>query len=149
MSNLKYRHLFEPIQLGHTLFRNRIFAAPVGHHEMSPDCFPDSEVVGFYEQKAKGGAASVCVGDCIVDAATGQSHVKQIHIDDLLIIPSLTAVAAGITRHGAAASAELSHDGKFSHVPELVGGLVGLELSIHLGDWAVRLPWWRWRIGWA
>lgn len=125
MSSLKYPHLFESIQLKNTLFRNRIFASPAGHHEMTPDCFPDAEVVAFYEHKAMGGAASVCVGDCIVDTLTGQSHVKQIHIDDPLVVPSLTAVAAAITRHGAVASAELSHDGKFSHVPELVGGLVG------------------------
>lgn len=121
---MKYPHLFEPIQLGKTLFRNRIFSSPMGHHEMTPDCFPDAEVVGFYEQRAKGGAASVCVGDCIVDAKTGQSHVKQIHIDDPLVIPSLTAVATAISRHGAVAAAELSHDGKFSHVNELVGGIV-------------------------
>lgn len=124
MSTWKYPHLFEPLQLGNTLFRNRIFSSPMGHHEMTPDCFPDAEVVGFYEQRARGGAASVCVGDCIVDTRTGQSHVKQIHIDDPLVIPSLTAVAAAITRHGAVASAELSHDGKFSHVNELVGGIV-------------------------
>lgn len=122
---MKYPHLFEPIQLGNTLFRNRIFASPTGHHEMTPDCFPDAEVVAFYEHKAMGGAASVCVGDCIVDTKTGQSHVKQIHIDDPLVVPSLTAVAAAISRHGAVASAELSHDGKFSHVSELVGGLIG------------------------
>ncbi|MCD8331995.1 MAG: enoate reductase, partial [Oscillospiraceae bacterium] len=124
MNSTHYPHLFEPIQLRDTLFRNRIFASPMGHHELTPDCFPDAEVVGFYEQRARGGAACVCVGDCIVDARTGQSHVKQIHIDDPLVIPSLTAVAAAITRHGAAASAELSHDGKFSHVRELVGGIV-------------------------
>ena len=122
---MNYPHLFEPIQLGKTLFRNRIFASPTGHHEMTPDCFPDAEVVAFYEHKAMGGSASVCVGDCIVDTLTGQSHVKQIHIDDPLVVPSLTAVATAISRHGAVASAELSHDGKFSHVPELVGGLVG------------------------
>ncbi len=121
----KFPHLFEPIQLGGTLFRNRIFAAPTGHHEMTPDCFPDAEVVAYYTNKAKGGAASVCVGDCIVDTLTGQSHVKQIHIDDPLVVPSLTAVAAGISCHGAVAAAELSHDGKYAHVPELVGGLVG------------------------
>ena len=125
MSELKFPHLYEPILLGGQLFRNRIFAAPTGHHEMTPDCFPDAEVVAYYANKAKGGAASVCVGDCIVDTLTGQSHVKQIHIDDPLVVPPLTAVATAISSHGAVASAELSHDGKYSHVPELVGGLVG------------------------
>ncbi len=119
---LKYPHLYEPIQLGKTLFRNRIFASPTGHIEMTPDCFPDPEVIAYYERKAQGGAASVGVGDCIVHTKTGQSHTIQIHIDDPLILPSLTAVATAISRHGAVASAELSHGGKFSHVLEKVGG---------------------------
>ncbi|MDR3294549.1 MAG: NADH:flavin oxidoreductase, partial [Clostridiales Family XIII bacterium] len=121
---MKYKHLFEPIQIGGTFFRNRIFASPTGHHEMSPDCFPDTEVVSYYELKAKGGAASVGVGDCIVHTQTGQSHTKQIHIDDPLILPSLTAVATAIARHGAVAAAELSHGGKFSHVLTKVGGKI-------------------------
>jgi 2,4-dienoyl-CoA reductase-like NADH-dependent reductase (Old Yellow Enzyme family)/thioredoxin reductase len=116
--------MFEPIQIGGTLFRNRVFASPTGHHEMTPDCFPDVEVVSYYEQKAKGGAASVGVGDCIVHSRTGQSHTKQIHIDDPLVLPSLTAVAAAISRHGAVAAAELSHGGKFSHVLTKVGGKI-------------------------
>lgn len=121
---MKYPHLFEPLRLGNTFFRNRIFASPTGHHEMTPDCFPDPEVIAYYEKKAQGGVASVSVGDCIVHTKTGQSHTKQIHLDDPLILPSLTAVATAISRHGAVASAELSHGGKFSHVVELVGGKV-------------------------
>jgi 2,4-dienoyl-CoA reductase-like NADH-dependent reductase (Old Yellow Enzyme family)/NADPH-dependent 2,4-dienoyl-CoA reductase/sulfur reductase-like enzyme len=119
---MKYPRIFEPIKLGNVYFKNRIFASPTGHHEMSPDCFPDSEVVGYYEVKAKGGVAAVGVGDCIVHTKTGQSHVKQIHLDDPLVVPQLTAVAAAISRHGSVAAAELSHGGKYSHVPELVGG---------------------------
>ena len=119
---MKYPHIFEPIKLGSVYFKNRIFAAPTGHHEMTPDCFPDAEVVGYYEVKAKGGVASVCVGDCIVHTQTGQSHVKQIHLDDPLIVPSLTAVATAISKHGCVAAAELAHGGKYSHVTELVGG---------------------------
>jgi 2,4-dienoyl-CoA reductase-like NADH-dependent reductase (Old Yellow Enzyme family)/NADPH-dependent 2,4-dienoyl-CoA reductase/sulfur reductase-like enzyme len=119
---MKYPNLFEPIKLGKTYFKNRVWASPAGHHELTPDCFPDAELVGYYEMRAKGGVASVCVGDLIVDSATGQSHVKQLHIDDPLIVPSLTAVATAISKYGCVASAELSHGGKYSNVPELVGG---------------------------
>ena len=121
---MKYPRIFEPIKLGNVYFKNRIFGAPTGHHEMTPDCFPDAEVVGYYEGKAKGGVASVSVGDCIVHTQTGQSHVKQIHLDDPLIVPSLTAVAEAISRHGCVASAELSHGGRYSHVSELLAGEV-------------------------
>jgi hypothetical protein len=62
--------------------------------------------------KAIGGAASVGIGDCIVHTETGQSHTKQIHIADPLILPPDSGPAA-VSRHGAVASAELSHGGKF------------------------------------
>ena len=35
MNKCKYPHLFEPIMLGNTLFRNRIFASPTGYQSLS------------------------------------------------------------------------------------------------------------------
>jgi 2,4-dienoyl-CoA reductase-like NADH-dependent reductase (Old Yellow Enzyme family)/nucleoside-diphosphate-sugar epimerase len=134
---MKYPHLFEPIKLGKTYFKNRVWASPAGHHELTPDGFPDAETVGYYEMRAKGGVASVCVGECIVDSKTGQSHVKELHIDDPLIIPSLTAVATAISKYGCVASAELSHGGKYANVPELVGGEI--ESKPYLRDEGERL----------
>lgn len=121
---MKYPHLYEPIQLGKTLFRNRIFSSPMGHYELTAENFPDPEIIAFYEQRAKGGAASVTVGDCIVDTKTGQSHTKQIPLDNPLLMSSFTALATAISRHGAVAAVELNHGGKFSNVVEKIGGKV-------------------------
>ena len=64
---MKYENLFKPIRLGNTLFRNRIFASPQGFYNVGADCFPNPETAAYYERKAIGGFASICVGDCIVD----------------------------------------------------------------------------------
>ena len=64
---MKYPNLFRPIRLGNTLFRNRIFASPQGFYNIGPDCLPNPEAAAYYERKAIGGFASICVGDCIVD----------------------------------------------------------------------------------
>ena len=53
-----YPHLFSPIRLGDTVFRNRLFAAPVGYEYLSSRNYPLDETVGFFERKAMGGPAT-------------------------------------------------------------------------------------------
>ncbi|MBU4439745.1 MAG: hypothetical protein KJ779_09265, partial [Firmicutes bacterium] len=60
MLELKYKHLFEPIKLGKTLFKNRIFSAPQDYPGLTSDRFLTEEAAYFYERKALGGFASVC-----------------------------------------------------------------------------------------
>ena len=43
MSVQDYPHLFEPIRLGNTFFRNRIFGAPMGYQNVNGDGYlPES-----------------------------------------------------------------------------------------------------------
>ncbi|MDR1068340.1 MAG: FAD-dependent oxidoreductase [Clostridiales Family XIII bacterium] len=114
MNNLKFKNLFEPIQAGNALFRNRIFASPEGFYNVGGDNLPNLQEVAFFERKALGGAASVCVGDCIVDSPTGTHYPYLIRMDDPKTLPGLSSVAAGINRHGAVAAAELSHSGMYA-----------------------------------
>ena len=114
MSKCKYPRLFEPIRLGNTLFRNRIFACPTDYPFFSPENHATAETIAYFERKAKGGAASVAVGDCMVDAELGMGLPHHIRLDDPLALPSLVRLAGAISRQGAVASAELIHCGMFS-----------------------------------
>ena len=58
MNNNKYPNLTSPIQLGKVTFRNRIFSAPMGATDITADCCPGPRTQGFYELRAKGGAAA-------------------------------------------------------------------------------------------
>ena len=116
MNCFKYPHLFEPIRLGHTVFQNRIFAAPTGCMDLSLGGVPTPSAVAYYERKALGGAAAVTIGDCIVDTKTGQITSYQVCLDNPLGLPQLSAMAEAISRHGAVASVELQHGGMFSHL---------------------------------
>ena len=40
MSTNKYPNLTSPIKLGNLYFRNRIFSAPMGATDITPDCYP-------------------------------------------------------------------------------------------------------------
>ena len=112
--SLNYPHLFTPLKLGGTLFRNRIFASPQGFYNLGADCLPNREEAAFYGRKAQGGAASVCVGDCIVDVDTGRHYPFLCDMKNPDTLPGLSAVASAISRHGAVASAELSHAGMYA-----------------------------------
>ncbi len=116
MTPLKYPKLFEPIRLGNTLLRNRLFAAPTGCLDLDQSGFPTPSAVAYYERKAIGGAAAVTIGDCIVDTKTGQITAYQVNIDKPGALPHLASMATAISRHGAVASVELQHGGMFSHL---------------------------------
>ena len=115
MSSLKYPHLFEPVTLAGTLFRNRIFASPTGTAYMTGEHFPVQETNAYYERKAIGGAASVCVGDAVVCSKHGRFNNSHLALDDPGAQSSLTRLSDSITRHGAVASIELSHSGSHAH----------------------------------
>ena len=51
MYKKKYKHLYEPIQLGNTIFRNRIFASPQDYPGLTGDRFITEEATYFYEEK--------------------------------------------------------------------------------------------------
>ena len=63
MSIEKYPHLFAPIKIGNVIFKNRIFASPNGCQYLDYGQVPSDAGVAFFERKAIGGAASVCIGD--------------------------------------------------------------------------------------
>jgi 2,4-dienoyl-CoA reductase-like NADH-dependent reductase (Old Yellow Enzyme family)/thioredoxin reductase len=112
MGTCKYKHLFEPIKLGKVLFRNRIFSSPQDYPGLTSSRFLTEEAAYFYERKALGGFASVCVGDMMIDPEAGRSHPFQMRGLDLLAKVNLTRVSTGINRHGAIAAIELCHAGQ-------------------------------------
>lgn len=64
---MKYPKLFTPMQVGTLLFRNRLLSGPNMMCALNPDGSPTDYMVGYYEEKAKGGVAQVTVGDTPVE----------------------------------------------------------------------------------
>jgi 2,4-dienoyl-CoA reductase-like NADH-dependent reductase (Old Yellow Enzyme family)/thioredoxin reductase len=114
MKMIHYPHLFSPITLGNTVFRNRIFGSPTGPSNLSSDYYPTPETCAYYERKALGGAASVCIGDCSVDPIHGRSASSHIRLDDPRTMNAMVKLSDAISCHGAVASVELQHGGSHS-----------------------------------
>ena len=122
METVKYKELFEPLRIGKTLFRNRIFAAPTGYRVLPPGAFLSEEAFAYYERKAIGGAASVAIGQSDVDSKMGKSAVHHISMDNPYASDSLHRTAQSISRHGAVATIELNHAGMFANRFVVGGG---------------------------
>ena len=114
MDAFKYPNLFSPIKLGNTVFRNRIFASPTGPQNFSGEGYPSPETRAYYERKAIGGAASVCVGDCSVDIINGRTISSRMPMDDIGTKSSFNNLSDAISNHGAVAAIELQHGGSHS-----------------------------------
>ena len=114
MNMNKYPNLTSPIKLGKVTFRNRIFSAPMGATDITADCCPGPRTQGFYELRAKGGAAAVTVSELVVHPDTDGSHMLHLDLETVGCLAAHTFVADAIRRHGAVPSIELSHSGQYA-----------------------------------
>jgi 2,4-dienoyl-CoA reductase-like NADH-dependent reductase (Old Yellow Enzyme family)/thioredoxin reductase len=113
-----------------------MFTPPMGHPSLTLDGHYMPEAIAYYEYRAKGGAASVCCSEANVHTLAW-SHARAIDLSDDYTIQSLTQAARAIKKHGAAATMEISHGGKFAGI-ELKGKAA--EGFVHYGPSACTLP---------
>ncbi len=143
MYECRYPHLFSPIQLGNTVFRNRYFAAPVAYEYLSSKNYPLEETIAFFERKAMGGAATVNVGSAMPDSKRGAiGGFDNLNLDDPMGLPAIYRLASAISRHGAVAAIELQHCGANSYVcaargNQIYGAVDGLNA---LGQFVPAMP---------
>lgn len=131
---MNYPHLFTPLQVGSLTFRNRILSAPNMMSALNPDGTPTDYMVGYYEEKAKGGAAQVTVGDTPVEerGATIPRHP----IWNSSTVQKWSEVARAIRQHGAVASVELNHGGRMAN-----SLLTGVPALVRWTRQSLRAPW--------
>ena len=110
----KFPNLFSPLKIGELTMKNRIISAPMTYPILTSDGCLTPEAAAFYELRAKGGAAVVTVSELIVDGKMGKYYPVQVTIDAPNAKDSLAAAARAVRKHGAIASMELSHGGRFA-----------------------------------
>ena len=112
MKNKYYPHLASPIKINGVVFKNRIFGSPMSNAELGSDSNMRIEDIAFHEYRARGGLASVAIGEAHVEAI-GRSHTQAIKLYDVMTLPSLKRAADAIHRHNSNAVMELVHGGKY------------------------------------
>lgn len=106
----EYPHLLSPLKVKSTIFKNRIFSAPNLIPHVGVNGMPTDYLIAYYEEKARGGAAQVTVGETPIDEEHASSHKGQLAINKESI-SLLREIALGIKIHGAIPSIELGHCG--------------------------------------
>ena len=111
MKKTKYPALFKPLKFGSLVSKNRIMAAPMGAR-----CYSDGTMrptaFKFFSDIARGGVGIVCLGEALVDNATGNNHGAVHRMDTPKCVPEMRECTRGIHNYGALASIELIHPGR-------------------------------------
>ena len=131
MHELKYPNLFKPLKVKNTVYRNRLFSAPSMMSFVYEGGHPTEALLGYYREKAKGGAAQVTVGDTPVD----QEHAPAfpgmyLNKGNMAFLGEL---ACCIKQYGAVATYELNHAGWMAN-PALSGRAPISPIAFTRGD---------------
>ena len=125
MPNEKYPLLFSPIKVRNTVFRNRIMATPTSLSWADYSGAPVDLTLFYYEDKARGGAASVTLSETTISRYNGASRgVGHYLVADPQFGdpgPQLAKIVETLRRHGAVPSIQIHHAGDVTF-PELIGG---------------------------
>ena len=106
----KHTAIFQPLQLRHKTLRNRIvFGAHTAN--MSHNGLPGERHRGYYEERARGGAAMIVVEPVPVHGAAVLTRGNFLHSTDE-IIPHFRKVTEAVHAHGAAICHQLYHVGQ-------------------------------------
>jgi len=103
--------LFEPIEINTLKIKNRIYL-PAMHLGMAVNFEVTDQIIGFYEERARGGAGMICVGYATVDELSG--NTTNIGAHDDVFIPGLSRLASAIKDNGARSCVQLNHAGRYN-----------------------------------
>ncbi|MDO4544878.1 MAG: NADH:flavin oxidoreductase, partial [Bacillota bacterium] len=130
-NNLKFPKLFEPLKVGNTVYRNRLFSAPTMMSSVTEGGRPTEALLSYYREKARGGAAQVTIGDTPVDQEHAPTFPGMYLTKENMAF--LGELAYGIKQYGAVPSFELMHSG-FMANPKLSGRQPISSVAFTRGD---------------
>ena len=120
-----YPNLFSQLTIKNTTFRNRIFSGPCSMTPGGPGRAPDIAQMLYFENKARGGAATVTVAETAINL---KHAPRKQNTGNIAIMPAGSSgnreyikEASMIARHGAVPSIQLFHAGDVSH-PDFLDG---------------------------
>jgi 2,4-dienoyl-CoA reductase-like NADH-dependent reductase (Old Yellow Enzyme family) len=108
------RRAFTPLKIGPLTLRNR-FIKSATNEGSARGGTASKRLVQFHEAIAAGGVGMTTVAYCAV-ARDGRTFVDQVTLDAAQV-PHLKVLTEAVHRHGAAASAQITHGGCFTFVP--------------------------------
>ena len=107
-----YPHVFAPIRIRGVDFKNRISLAPTTPVLSTWDGFVTPELIDWFRMFARGGAATVYLGNCSVDLRENRDQSYQLDLGDDRGIFMTARLADACREYGCHASFEINHGGE-------------------------------------
>ena len=105
----KYRHVFQPLKIGHMVARNRIEVSPGANLLGSEEGFVTRELIEWTRRMARGGAGVVTVGMSFVNPMEQALRGFSLDLSSDKVVNGLSRLVESIHRYGARASIELAY----------------------------------------
>ena len=117
----KYPNLLSPLKVGNTVFRNRLFSAPLGLHALQGgEPYPTGAIIETFANKARGGAAMVTLSSVSGLPVVSDGEHLSYDIYTAQHRHYLAQLAEAVHIHGAVASMEImghSKNPRYNLVP--------------------------------
>lgn len=114
--------LLEPIKVGNSVFKNRIVMPPMETRLNMPNGDVTREMIDYYAERAKGGAAALIVENTFIDDKESRSSLISSGLYSDHLIAGKNLLAEAIKDNGALAILQLSHGGR-----QAVAAATGLQ----------------------
>ena len=110
---MKFKHLFEPINIKGFLLKNRITMSAMPTGFSCTNGFVSKKMVSYYAKRAQGGASLIVVEGAAVDDR-GKIYLSQLMASNETYLSGLNELAEGIKKNGSLAVLQLQHGGRFA-----------------------------------
>jgi 2,4-dienoyl-CoA reductase-like NADH-dependent reductase (Old Yellow Enzyme family)/thioredoxin reductase len=129
MTTGRYPHLFQPIQVGKLILKNRITNAPTYNFLASYDNHITREGIEFSKPVGRGGAATVTLGSGFINKVLPAAAHHIIGLNDDWVVTYLSEWCETVKRYGAKACVELVPIASYFGTHE-VESSVGIPMEI-------------------
>ncbi|MDR1299028.1 MAG: FAD-dependent oxidoreductase, partial [Oscillospiraceae bacterium] len=115
MPHPKYPHVFDPIQLGPIILKNRIVGNPMMTGLSTPRGMVTDAMVAHIGARARTGAGMIIIGDSAIDYNYAVTHYTPLDLGNEENLAGLTLLAEEAHRYGCKLGVELQHGGALAH----------------------------------
>lgn len=112
---MKYKKMFEPVELGKLKLRNRVVMGPMGTGYADENHAPTPTLARYYEERAKGGVGLIiCEHTISQQVGYWGPHAGEIFSDES--VAGWKMVVDSVHKHGAKVAIEIGHMGRSTNV---------------------------------
>ncbi len=115
MPGTKYTRLFEEGRIGRMTVKNRIVMPPMATNYAGPSGEPTERLIGYYAERAKGGAGLIIVENVQVKYPEGKNVACQLRLDHDKYIPGFQELAEAVHAYQARIFIQIHHAGRQYH----------------------------------